>query len=142
MVVGIDLIPAQPPKGVSTIQGNVLSPAVQLMAKEFLANHDKHQALAGQRHQDTESQRRHLGAANENEVDSHQDASLELVQEGPGYIERERTSSTLSSIATRDAADGGRSYSDRPLVNVLEHLSSQKSAFADNSRDFSKGGVK
>ena len=28
-VIGIDLIPAQPPRGVSTIQGNFLSPAVQ-----------------------------------------------------------------------------------------------------------------
>ncbi|KAI8945131.1 23S ribosomal RNA methyltransferase [Xylaria longipes] len=35
-VVGIDLIPAQPPKGVSTIQGNFLSPIVQNMVKEYL----------------------------------------------------------------------------------------------------------
>lgn len=36
-VVGIDLIPAQPPRGVSTIQGNFLSPTVQAMVKDFLA---------------------------------------------------------------------------------------------------------
>ncbi len=36
-VVGIDLIPAQPPRGVSTIQGNFLSPAVQATVKQFLA---------------------------------------------------------------------------------------------------------
>lgn len=35
-VVGIDIIPAQPPKGVSTIQGNFLSPAVQEEVKKFL----------------------------------------------------------------------------------------------------------
>ncbi|KAK0644406.1 FtsJ-like methyltransferase-domain-containing protein [Cercophora newfieldiana] len=35
-IVGIDLIPAQPPRGVSTIQGNFLSPAVQGMVKRFL----------------------------------------------------------------------------------------------------------
>ncbi|KAI0134518.1 ribosomal RNA methyltransferase MRM2 [Xylariales sp. AK1849] len=35
-VVGIDLIPAQPPKGVSTIQGNFLSPVVQNMVKDYL----------------------------------------------------------------------------------------------------------
>ena len=28
-MIGIDLIPAQPPRGVSTIQGNFLSPAIQ-----------------------------------------------------------------------------------------------------------------
>ncbi|ORY64973.1 FtsJ-like methyltransferase-domain-containing protein [Pseudomassariella vexata] len=35
-VVGIDIIPAQPPKGVSTIQGNFLSPSVQNLVKEYL----------------------------------------------------------------------------------------------------------
>ena len=35
-VVGIDIIPAQPPKGVSTIQGNFLSSAVQEEVKNFL----------------------------------------------------------------------------------------------------------
>ena len=35
-VLGIDIIPAQPPKGVSTIQGNFLSPAVQEEVKKFL----------------------------------------------------------------------------------------------------------
>jgi 21S rRNA (uridine2791-2'-O)-methyltransferase len=36
-VVGIDLIPAQPPRGVSTIQGNFLSPAVRNLVKTFVA---------------------------------------------------------------------------------------------------------
>ncbi|KAH8596396.1 FtsJ-like methyltransferase-domain-containing protein [Bisporella sp. PMI_857] len=35
-IVGIDIIPAQPPKGVSTIQGNFLSPSVRDSVKEFL----------------------------------------------------------------------------------------------------------
>ena len=35
-MIGIDIIPAQPPKGVSTIQGNFLSPAVQKEVKDFL----------------------------------------------------------------------------------------------------------
>ncbi|KAI0472851.1 23S ribosomal RNA methyltransferase [Xylariaceae sp. FL0804] len=36
-VVGIDIIPAQPPRGVSAIQGNFLSPMVQNLVKEYLA---------------------------------------------------------------------------------------------------------
>lgn len=39
-VIGIDIIPAQPPKGVSTIQGNFLSPSVQEVVKRFLRNSD------------------------------------------------------------------------------------------------------
>ena len=35
-VVGIDIIPAQPPKGVSTIQGNFLSEGVREEVKRFL----------------------------------------------------------------------------------------------------------
>lgn len=35
-IIGIDIIPAQPPKGVSTIQGNFLSKEVQEEVKRFL----------------------------------------------------------------------------------------------------------
>lgn len=40
-VVGIDIIPAQPPRGVSTIQGNFLSLAVQEEVKKFLRDSDR-----------------------------------------------------------------------------------------------------
>ncbi|KAL8794713.1 MAG: hypothetical protein Q9195_002788 [Heterodermia aff. obscurata] len=40
-VIGIDIIPAQPPKGVSTIQGNFLSPAVQEEVKKFVRETDR-----------------------------------------------------------------------------------------------------
>lgn len=40
-VLGIDIIPAQPPKGVSTIQGNFLSSAVQEEVKRFLRDSDR-----------------------------------------------------------------------------------------------------
>lgn len=40
-VLGIDIIPAQPPKGVSTIQGNFLSPAIQEEVKRFLRESDR-----------------------------------------------------------------------------------------------------
>ncbi|PWY69161.1 23S ribosomal RNA methyltransferase [Aspergillus sclerotioniger CBS 115572] len=35
-VLGVDIIPAQPPKGVSTIQGNFLDPHVQAYVREFV----------------------------------------------------------------------------------------------------------
>lgn len=37
-VLGVDIIPAQPPKGVSTIQGNFLAPEIQVYIQEFLRN--------------------------------------------------------------------------------------------------------
>jgi 21S rRNA (uridine2791-2'-O)-methyltransferase len=40
-IIGIDVIPAQPPKGVSTIQGNFLSIGVQEEVKRFLLDPDR-----------------------------------------------------------------------------------------------------
>ena len=39
-VIGIDLIPAQPPRGVSTIQGNFLSPAIQDEVRAYVRDPD------------------------------------------------------------------------------------------------------
>ncbi len=36
-VIGIDLIPAEPPKGVATFQGDFLSPGVHKMVKDFIS---------------------------------------------------------------------------------------------------------
>ncbi|KAE8556326.1 hypothetical protein EYB25_001027 [Talaromyces marneffei] len=40
-VLGVDIIPAQPPKGVSTIQGNFLSPNIQEYVLEFVRDPDR-----------------------------------------------------------------------------------------------------
>ncbi|CBF79360.1 uncharacterized protein ANIA_10940 [Aspergillus nidulans FGSC A4] len=37
-VLGVDIIPSQPPKGVSTIQGNFLDPEVQAYVRDFVRN--------------------------------------------------------------------------------------------------------
>ena len=39
-VIGIDLIPAQPPRGVSTIQGNFLSPVIQAEVRAYVQDPD------------------------------------------------------------------------------------------------------
>src|SRR5689334_10927813 len=40
-VLGVDIIPAQPPRGVSTIQGDFLSPDIQNEIKTFLRDPDR-----------------------------------------------------------------------------------------------------
>ncbi|KAI9769502.1 MAG: 2' O-ribose methyltransferase [Geoglossum simile] len=75
-VIGIDIIPAQPPRGVSTIQGNFLSPAVQECVKSFLRDPDRGRA----RPQMTFSDEEHA-----DEVTEH-----ELEQMDRGYIDLER----------------------------------------------------
>ncbi|TGZ76514.1 23S ribosomal RNA methyltransferase [Ascodesmis nigricans] len=44
-VLGVDLIPALPPKGVSTLQGDFLSPSIQASIKEWLADSDRGRPL-------------------------------------------------------------------------------------------------
>ncbi|KAI1630581.1 FtsJ-like methyltransferase-domain-containing protein [Biscogniauxia mediterranea] len=75
-VIGIDLIPAQPPKGVTAIQGNFLSPGVQYLVKEYLNE------FAKQRSQNLRL-----------------DDSNGVVSERPSYIDAERA----ESIEDREA---------------------------------------
>ena len=46
-VIGIDIIPAQPPKGVSTIQGNFLSPLVQEEVKKLVRDANRDRSMSG-----------------------------------------------------------------------------------------------
>jgi 21S rRNA (uridine2791-2'-O)-methyltransferase len=43
-VLGVDIIPAQPPRGVSTIQGNFLDPEIQAYVREFVRDHNRGRA--------------------------------------------------------------------------------------------------
>ncbi|KAK6345293.1 2' O-ribose methyltransferase [Orbilia javanica] len=43
-VIGIDLLPAQPPKGVSSIQGNFLSPSIQASVRKYLSDPNRGRA--------------------------------------------------------------------------------------------------
>ncbi|KAI1211659.1 23S ribosomal RNA methyltransferase [Annulohypoxylon truncatum] len=43
-VIGIDIIPVQPPKGVTTIQGNFLSPNVRQLVKDYLVEFAQRQS--------------------------------------------------------------------------------------------------
>ncbi|TGJ80973.1 hypothetical protein E0Z10_g7795 [Xylaria hypoxylon] len=109
-VVGIDLIPAQPPKGVSTIQGNFLSPVVQDMVKEYLAEFVQRRSPAD----------RDAGAEENKEG---------VITERPSYIDAERAESIDS--------DREMSLNDGKLVDVvLSDMSApwlQTSGFSSNT---------
>ncbi|KAI8625688.1 23S ribosomal RNA methyltransferase [Xylariaceae sp. FL1651] len=84
-VVGIDLIPAQPPKGVSTIQGNFLSPVVQNLVKEYLV----------------EFAQRGTPADQETETSEDEDS---VIAEKPSYIDTERAESAESGHEMKSEA--------------------------------------
>ena len=75
-VIGIDIIPAQPPKGVSTLQGNFLSPAVQEELKKFIRDTS---------HGRTKQDRSILGGSGQDEMTEE-----DLAEDSLGYLEREK----------------------------------------------------
>lgn len=82
-VVGIDLIPAQPPKGVSTIQGNFLSPVVQNMVKDYLVEFAQRRKPSNQ----------------EDEEEVSEEETGEITEK-PSYIDTERAESIESGHET------------------------------------------
>lgn len=113
LVLGIDVIPAQPPHGVSTIQGNFLSPAVQDEVKKFLR--------AGW----NGKQRRHLRPSTEED-----DASRTVGGFGStprSYLEQQKQSEILAlgsiETATRAGQDRHDFCDDRMVDVVLSDMS-------------------
>jgi 21S rRNA (uridine2791-2'-O)-methyltransferase len=102
LVVGIDLIPAQPPRGVSTIQGNFLSPAVRNLVKTFVAEG----AARKQSQQQSQDAAVDQTAAADTTATPDETAEGEagkdavVVVEQTSYIDAER-------LAARDAVVGG-----------------------------------
>ncbi|CAK7208917.1 2' O-ribose methyltransferase [Sporothrix eucalyptigena] len=129
-VLGIDLIPAQPPRGVSTIQGNFLAPTVRQMVKDFLARTPAPakvpktlQTPASSTHApggtstDTDAENELLNSdeLTEEEIEEARSSSLsseqrtvaDVVVDRPSYLEMERQASahTPSAEAAAIAAD-------------------------------------
>ncbi|KAL8762505.1 MAG: hypothetical protein Q9184_001505 [Pyrenodesmia sp. 2 TL-2023] len=104
LVLGIDVIPAQPPAGVSTIQGNFLSPAVQDEVKRYLraAQQDK------QSHRQTSSLESNNGSLTEGEVDTS----------SRSYLERGKQSNVLAPQPSDVGREGNSTMGD--IHTVME----------------------
>lgn len=123
-VLGIDVIPAQPPPGVATIQGNFLSPVVQGMVKQFVV--DVHRLQARDR-----ARAGGAGAAGDDAGGGEAD---DCVEEKQSYIDMERHSvaeeevvraaisaedgNDCEGIASPRAADASKGTQDKKLVDV------------------------
>ncbi|KAI0383241.1 23S ribosomal RNA methyltransferase [Hypomontagnella monticulosa] len=107
-VVGIDIIPAQPPKGVSTIQGNFLSPSVHQLVKDYLVEF---------------AQRRNSPAPEEGLSEEEEN----IITDRPSYIDTERAESIESDHEINDG---------RLVDIVLSDMSApwmQTSGFSSNT---------
>ncbi|OTA05384.1 hypothetical protein A9Z42_0060760 [Trichoderma parareesei] len=96
-VIGIDLIPAHPPQGVATFQGDFLSPSVQKLLKDFIS----------QSHSD-----RPRHANKKDDVDEDEDLlSEDTIIDQPSYIDRERHSAGSAGPRAGSTTDSDSKYS-------------------------------
>ncbi|KAH7081612.1 FtsJ-like methyltransferase-domain-containing protein [Paraphoma chrysanthemicola] len=97
-VIGIDLIPAQPPRGVSTIQGNFLSPAIQDEVRSYVRDPDLGRV------------RRHISSEEQGGLTEEDLNELER-----GYIDLERQAH-LEGVETETTgqAQNANEQADRP----------------------------
>lgn len=110
-IIGLDIIPAQPPKGVSTIQGNFLSPHVQLELKKFLADPDRGRPV----------QQLERGSSEDGSVAEQ----VTLGKDTRSYIDRERHADDFTESTMRDNVKGKKEKdeSGRMVDVVLSDMS-------------------
>lgn len=102
VVVGIDLIPAQPPRGVTSIQGDFLSPRVRALVKDVLVEQVK-------RRERTRQERRELEAASSAAERAHAEgeaAEGSVVPDQPSYIDQEKQATQDIEEVTGAGEDG------------------------------------
>ncbi|EOO01721.1 putative ribosomal rna methyltransferase mrm2 protein [Phaeoacremonium minimum UCRPA7] len=108
-VVGIDILPAQPPKGVATIQGNFLSPGVQALVKHFLAEQARRPSKTVTAPTATSHAQAEPSVIT---VPEGEEAEGNVVVDRPSYIDLERE-------ASHEAEAPGSEEDSRRLVDIV-----------------------
>lgn len=102
VVVGIDLIPAQPPRGVTSIQGDFLSPRVRALVKDVLVEQVRRKERNRRERQQLEAAER-VDAEGEGEA-----AEGSVVSDQPSYIDQEKQATQDIEAATGAEEEGQR----------------------------------
>ncbi|KAF2012302.1 FtsJ-domain-containing protein [Aaosphaeria arxii CBS 175.79] len=106
-VIGIDLIPAQPPKGVSTIQGNFLSPDIQADVRQYVQDPD----LGRPRRQVTSPE--HHEGYSEEDVEELERGYIDLERHALGGIEIETLGQAGQEGSRQEAEESKLSLKER-----------------------------
>ena len=105
-VIGIDIIPAQPPKGVSTLQGNFLSPTVQEELKRFLRDTNR-----GRLKEERSILLHRNEGSGVSETDHGDEVSSEtLAERSVSYFERETRAETDGHASNYDGEGEGEGH--------------------------------
>ncbi|KAI7773324.1 hypothetical protein LA080_011228 [Diaporthe eres] len=114
VVVGIDLIPAQPPRGVTSIQGDFLSPRVRALVKDVLVEQVRRKERDRQERQQIDA----ASSASERVEAEGESAEGSVVAQQPSYIDQEKQ-------ATQDieAASEAEEEAQRMVDVVISDMS-------------------
>ena len=104
VVVGIDLIPAQPPRGVTSIQGDFLSPRVRALVKDVLVEQVKRRERTRKERQQIEA----ASSASERADAEGEGAEGSVVADQPSYIDQEKQATQDIEAATGAEEEGQR----------------------------------
>jgi 21S rRNA (uridine2791-2'-O)-methyltransferase len=96
VVVGIDLIPAQPPRGVTSIQGDFLSPRVRTLVKDVLVEQVKRRERNRKERQQVEA----ASSAPERTDAEGEVAEASVVPDQHSYIDQEKQATQDIEAAT------------------------------------------
>lgn len=134
-VVGIDLIPAQPPRGVSTIQGNFLSPTVQAEVRAYVQDPD----LGRPRRQISSQQD---GGLTEDDVEEIERGYIDIERQTHLEVEGAESAAKPSTIDDAPAQDATKTISvkerDASEGRVVDIVLSDMSAPWDQITGFHK----
>ncbi|POS77001.1 ribosomal RNA large subunit methyltransferase J [Diaporthe helianthi] len=115
VIVGIDLIPAQPPRGVTSIQGDFLSPKVRALVKHVLAEQVKRRDRVMEERQELEA----ASSAPERLHDDAEASQGSVVPDQPSYIDQEKQATQDIRKAT-GAEEAGLKMVDVVISDMSE----------------------
>ena len=101
--MGIDVIPAQPPKGVSTLQGDFLSPEIREEVRRFVLDPMRGRPRA-----------RHQLMRREGEEGEEGVTEKELEEDGRGVLEAEKGSQKSTTVVSREPETEALASSSSP----------------------------
>jgi len=116
-VIGVDILPAQPPRGVSTIQGDFLSPEIQAEVRSYVLDHDRGRA-----------KRKSMFSTDDEPQPSDDDVTTPSPEaetlSQPGYLESERQADLDLSKQKEPGQDGDVAEALSKLD--LDHMSKKE----------------
>lgn len=116
-VVGIDVIPAQPPRGVSTIQGNFLSPGVRALVKQFLLEGERRRRAEAAAAATAEGE----AAAAAGGSGGRSDSEGDIITDRPSYIDLERMDARENGAeASPTSSPGQNETQSKPNLRLVD----------------------